>query len=220
MFKNMFKRRGDSVQHLAEISKVNAILESGKTLDYLDKTKLLGCKKKVYLDRAVKQGYKYNPLENKFVEIQPRVLQEIVISPPKEIKIEGAIIQYKDAITQDEITHDKDEVTQRNTTQYEVTQDKDEVTQSDTTQDKDITMENILTRLKILEDKVLQSVTSPSCTFILNEKLKDIEIVTRGIKVDKNALKEFDNLASTKLAQFTKQELLSQALLEFVARYK
>lgn len=215
MFKNMFKRRGDSVQHLAEISKVNAILDSGKTLDYLDKSKLLGCKKKVYLDRAEKQGFKYNPLENKFVEIQPRANKEVHITPPKEIKIGDTIIQNKDKVTQSDTTRDNYEVTQDITTHC-----KDEVIQSDTTQDKDITIENILTRLKILEDKVLQSVTPPSCTFILNEKLKDIEIVTRGIKVDKNALTEFDNLASTRLAQFTKQELLSQALLEFVDRYK
>lgn len=76
-------------------------------------------------------------------------------------------------------------------------------------------------RLKLLEDLVLHSNSNvPQHDFKLAEELLNTKIVSRTFKVSKNALDAFLELSNNKLAMYTKQDLLSQALLDFAEKYK
>ena len=75
-------------------------------------------------------------------------------------------------------------------------------------------------RIKILEDIVLQNnIPVTSNDFIIDTKFKK-DIITRSIKVSKTAMDIFNLLAESKFAMYTKQDLLSKALIEFYEKYK
>lgn len=74
-------------------------------------------------------------------------------------------------------------------------------------------------RLKKIEDLILSNNNIPM-NFELDESLKECDIITRSFKVNPATVEKFNSIAETKLAMYTKQQLLSQALLEFYNKYK
>ena len=74
-------------------------------------------------------------------------------------------------------------------------------------------------RIKALEDLVLHSNTTVNNNFIMDSRVSK-DVLTRSIKVDKQIIRDFTNLCETKLAMYSKQDLISQALLEFTDKYK
>lgn len=74
-------------------------------------------------------------------------------------------------------------------------------------------------RIKKIEDLILFNNTIP-CNFKLDESLKECDIITRSFKVNPDVVAKFNSIAETKLAMYTKQQLLSQALLDFYNKYK
>lgn len=86
---------------------------------------------------------------------------------------------------------------------------------------KDKAIEDILERLEILEEKVLHNNTSVTPNqFILDSRTLSTDIKVRSFKVSEKALNEFIELAESKLNMYSKQNLFTQALLEFVDKYK
>lgn len=87
--------------------------------------------------------------------------------------------------------------------------------------EKDKAIEDILERLKILEEKVLHNNTfvTPN-QFILDSRTLSTDIKVRSFKVSEKALNGFIELAESKLNMYSKQNLFTQALLEFVDKYK
>lgn len=75
-------------------------------------------------------------------------------------------------------------------------------------------------RLKYLEDLVLQNNTlvTHDTALVLNPLVKG-EVITRSIKASKEALDAFNKVAEGKLSLYQKQQLFSQALLEFSEKY-
>ena len=87
--------------------------------------------------------------------------------------------------------------------------------------EKDKVIKDILERLKILEEKVLHNNTSVTPNqFILDSRTLSTDIKVRSFKVSEKALNEFIELAESKLSMYSKQNLFTQALLEFVDKYK
>ncbi|MDM0987642.1 hypothetical protein [Clostridium perfringens] len=87
--------------------------------------------------------------------------------------------------------------------------------------EKDKAIEDILERLEILEEKVLHNNTSVTPNqFILDSRTLSTDIKVRSFKVSEKALNEFIELAESKLNMYSKQNLFTQALLEFVDKYK
>ncbi|EPB8257228.1 hypothetical protein ACRTGI_003054 [Clostridium perfringens] len=87
--------------------------------------------------------------------------------------------------------------------------------------EKDKAIEDILERLEILEEKVLHNNTSVTPNqFILDSRTLSTDIKVRSFKVSEKALNEFIELAENKLNMYSKQNLFTQALLEFVDKYK
>ena len=56
--------------------------------------------------------------------------------------------------------------------------------------------------------------------FILDSRTLSTDIKVRSFKVSEKALNEFIELAESKLNMYSKQNLFTQALLEFVDKYK
>ena len=76
-------------------------------------------------------------------------------------------------------------------------------------------------RLKDLEDLVLHNNTAVTQDNVISlNPLAKGEVVTRSIKATKEALDAFNNIAEDKLSLYPKQQLFSQALLEFAEKYK
>lgn len=74
-------------------------------------------------------------------------------------------------------------------------------------------------RIQKLEDLILSNNTIPA-NFTLDDTLKECDIITRSFKVNPSTVEKFNSIAETKLAMYTKQQLLSQALLDFYNKYK
>lgn len=76
-------------------------------------------------------------------------------------------------------------------------------------------------RLNDLENLVLHNNTAVTQDNViaLNELAKG-EVVTRSIKATKESLDAFNTVAENKLSLYPKQQLFSQALLEFAEKYK
>lgn len=92
------------------------------------------------------------------------------------------------------------------------------VTESNTNDDKYKDLEQ---RLKALEDIVMQMQSkSPKSDFELDSRVLKNDIMIRSIKVSKNAMDAFTKVAENKLSMYSKQDLISQALLEFTDKYK
>lgn len=74
-------------------------------------------------------------------------------------------------------------------------------------------------RIKALEDLVLHSNTIVSTNFVMDSRVTK-DVLTRSIKVNKQIMNDFTELCETKLSMYSKQDLISQALLEFTIKYK
>ena len=75
-------------------------------------------------------------------------------------------------------------------------------------------------RIKALEDIVLLNNTNVTFNdFELDSRVLNNDIITRSIKVSKTAINAFNNVAENKLNMYSKQLLISQALLEFAEKY-
>ena len=84
--------------------------------------------------------------------------------------------------------------------------------------DKEIIKE-LLQRIEKLESIVLNP-DNPVSNFKLDDRVKDINIVTRSFRVAPGAVEAFNKVCEDKLYRYQKQQLLSQALYEFADRYK
>lgn len=86
---------------------------------------------------------------------------------------------------------------------------------------KDMNYIELEKRVKALEDRfnALNPKTIES-DFILDSRVLRTDIKTRSIKVSATAMEAFTTLAETKLSMYSKQDLLSQALIEFADKYK
>ena len=92
------------------------------------------------------------------------------------------------------------------------------VTESNTDDDKYKALEE---RLKNLEDTVKQMQSKPfKNDFELDSRVLNNDIMTRSIKVSKASMEAFSAVAEKKLSMYSKQDLISQALWEFVDKYK
>lgn len=89
-----------------------------------------------------------------------------------------------------------------------------------TTEEKH-TIASLEARIRQLEHIVLSNntYTAQPIQIELDTRTKGT-VATRSIRVTKDAIELFNNIAETKLAMYTKQELMSQALIEFYEKYK
>lgn len=91
------------------------------------------------------------------------------------------------------------------------------IKKTDNKEDKIKELEN---RIKALEDIVLLNNTNVTFNdFELDSRVLNNDIITRSIKVSKTAINAFNNVAENKLNMYSKQLLISQALLEFAEKY-
>lgn len=75
-------------------------------------------------------------------------------------------------------------------------------------------------RIKILEDIVLSNNTNATQNrFELDSRVLKNDIMTRSIKVSKSAMNTFNKVVERNLSMYTKQDLISMALLEFADKY-
>lgn len=91
------------------------------------------------------------------------------------------------------------------------------IKKTDNKEDKIKELEN---RIKALEDIVLlNNINVTFNDFELDSRVLNNDIITRSIKVSKTAINAFNNVAENKLNMYSKQLLMSQALLEFAEKY-
>ena len=84
-----------------------------------------------------------------------------------------------------------------------------------------MTLEELDNRLKKIEELVLQGAVAVTKENLeIDKDILNDEIVSRTFKVSKNALNQFDDICKTKLAAYSKKDLLSQATKEFTDKYK
>lgn len=83
-----------------------------------------------------------------------------------------------------------------------------------------LTLEQLDLRLKKLEELVLQGNTPVTLdSFKLDKSVVSGEIKPRTFKVNECILKDFDSLCNNELAAFSKSNIISQALKEFIDKY-
>lgn len=104
------------------------------------------------------------------------------------------------------------EITSNNTA---ISSDNTEKTQNNT----DKIIKDLLQRIKKIESIIFNSNTHIS-NFKLDNRVNDIEIITRSFRVSPEAVEAFNKVCENKLYRYQKQQLLSQALYEFADRYK
>ena len=88
--------------------------------------------------------------------------------------------------------------------------------------DKMIEFEKRIEKLEsIIETLMLQGNTKVTYNdFTLDSRVLNNDIMTRSIKVSKASMEAFSAVAEEKLSMYSKQDLISQALWEFVDKYK
>lgn len=174
-----------------KILEVNELLKQDKSLNQLEKDKVLECSRKAFKNRALKLGYIYNDTIKQFVKDD-----SVTFSVTNET---SDITEVTQSVTK------KSEIKQKNQKEIEFNKDK---------------AKELEERIKILEDIVLQGNTHITHdNFIIDDKFKE-DIITRSIKVSRAAIENFNSLAENKFSMYKKQDLLTTALIEFYEKYK
>lgn len=194
VLRNIFKRTkvGNMVMNEEKVVEINKLIGEGYSLNKLDKEGKLGCSRKTFCRNVKKLGYKFSKDDNKFILFGDRESAEIIIkdTAPKE----------------------------------DVKKLKNEHKESSDKSDGAITLEQLDIRLKKLEDMVLQSVTSVTQVaqecFIIDERIFTGGVKARTFKVNSGVLEDFDSLCDNELAAYSKTNIISQALREFINKYE
>lgn len=180
------------------------VLLKNRGVDFVNEDKI------IEVNKLLLEGYSLNKLEK----------NNVLECSRKAFKNRAAKLNYNynDEIKQfvkiDDINNITNSVTNNNTKVIS-RKSQEKIVKS---KEKDLTLEALEERVKILEDLVLHNNTKVTLNNFSIELKKDI--ITRSIKVSKSVMKSFTDLAESKFNMYNKQDLLSKALLEFVEKYK
>ena len=173
-----------------KLFEIMLLLEQGESLNKLDKNGTLGCSRKAFCNGAKKLGYIFDKSVKNFVRIDSAEINISDTQSTKTLADASESIQVEDTV--------------------------ETIVESSTT--ANLTLESLDARLKVLEEMMLHNNSSVS-TLELDSRTAG-NIISRSIKVSKEAIERFDFIAESRYPMHSKQSLLSQALIEFYEKHK
>lgn len=190
------------IKNVDDINLINDLLMSGETLESIGKREEFPTIRTI--QRHIKKmGYKFNRKSGKIEPIADITDDNTNVTLGNSA---GDNTSITPSVTKNS-TNVTPSVTKNNisaTPKKSLTKDNTQITQ------------DIIKRLEILESLVL-----PNNTNVTPIKINsNHDIITRSIKVSKDVMSKFTELCENQFPMYSKQDIISTALLEFVEKYK
>lgn len=185
------KSKGVEDLNEEKLKEIINYLSQGASLNKLDKDGVLGCSRRAFCNQAKKLGYIFDKDIKNFIKNNDAPIDVTPVAAKTTKKIKEPIIEP------------------RNSTEQTIK----------LTVEEPLTLESLDARLKILEQQMQHN------NYIVDGRLELDNrtagpIISRSIKVSKEAIELFDFIADTRYPMHSKQALLSQALIEFYENHK
>lgn len=173
-----------------KLKEINEYLKQGASLNKLDANGVLGCSRRAFCNQAKKLGYIFDKDIKSFIKSNDITVEITTAEAKSTRKIKEPTIEPRNSAEQ-------------------TIKSTEEV----------LTLESLDARLKVLEQQMQHNNSNVVSTLELDSRTAS-NIISRSIKVSKEAIELFDFIADTRYPMHSKQALLSQALIEFYENHK